>query len=595
MKKRIILFLFLLSCSVCWPANTVVILLWYDGHIASANPAAMQSWGDDLPDGTGARLAANGDVSLPWAVAIANNYDGSGTDVDVFVAGGDNVDFSAIGAARNASFAELVDRIDGTVGDALTSAGGKLYPLLGHHDLGGGAPYGDDDYQAFFHNDGMGTIIPALGAGAGQIDNQWWPTAVTDDTPCAYTVSKNGFRLVFLCAIMLEIGLDTAGQTDTFGGDADAKTQIQWLEQMLDEAQAANEPVIIFTHQPILSNDVGAVAQLKISGWADAVTLFATGNGGVPYTIPIMVVAGHAHRDQSIITDAGVVYINVGGDVWGKSLTDTTRFSHAVLEVTAPTYNTPDGNMGLITLTGYGYQRSWSMNKVLAAHWKLNEPSGTTIVDSTGNGYTGTADSAVTSVSAPLGHGITFVGGTPDFIEVATAPSVDLPLSMSVWVRFSDTAASAYIIGQFDASGGAGDARSVALEIFNNSPRMVTKPAALVHTNPNAGVTIVDGIWHLIVGVWTSATLRDIYVDGVFKATDSTDKGFSALIDSATIGRRGGGDDDKPFTGDLSDMRIYSGALSANDVATLYRAGTTGLRDRHSTRKKIGIRGRRRY
>lgn len=570
-------------------AKKIVALLWWDGHLDSLNPEGGDVWADERVDGIGVRLPAFGDDSLPRAVDRANDYDGSGTDVDVFIAGGDNINASVIGAVRNANFAELTDRIDGTVGAALTSAGGKLYPLLGHHDLGGGAPYGADDYAAFFHNDGMGSVIPALGAGAGQIDNQWWPTVVADDTPCAYTVSKNGFRLIFLCAVMADIGLGSAGQTDAFGGDAESKTQLQWLEQMLDEAQAANEPVIIFVHQPILSNDPsGPSSTLNIGGWADAITLFAEGNGGVAYTISIIVVSGHAHRDQSIITSAGVVFINVGGDVWGKSLTDTTRFTHAVLEVTAPTHNTIDGNMGLITLTGYGYQRSWSMDKILVGHWKLDEPdgkaaAGNAILDSSGNAFHGTNSETVVSVLSPIGFGVS-LDGAGDYISDTTQIITDYPFSMRIWAKQASLQ-TAIIFSMSDPdSGGAFGDRYVELELISGVPNLSTKQNPTAFEDPVAPSALSLDIWHHIVGVWTSATVRELYVDGILVDNTTTPSAaYSADIDGWTIGARTSISAEREFfTGDLSDGRIYSGALSASDISQLFREGARKrMRGRH--------------
>ncbi len=595
--RKSILILFLILCSVCPAANEIVFLLWFDGHVNSLNPAAEVGFGDELPDGTGARLAAFGDLTLPLAVAKANDYDGLGTDVDVFVAGGDNIDEAVIGAVRNANFKELRDRIDGTVGNILTASGGKVYPLLGHHDLGGTgtAPYENDDYLAFFHADGMGDIMPALGAGEGQIDNQWWPTAVDDDKPCAYTVAKNGFRLIFLCAIMNDIGLLDNGETDAFGGDAEVKTLVEWLELMLDEAQAAGEPAIIFSHQPIETNDPGTTALLHIGARNQAINLFATGNGGVTYTIPIIVVSGHAHRDQSVITSAGVVYINVGGDVWGTSLTDTGRFSHAVLEVTSPTYNTPDGNRGLITLTGYGFQRSLNMSQSLVGHWKLDEPDGTaaggTIVDSSSNGYDGTKDAtaAVVSVSAPLGHGITF-NGTTDFINGSDTIIIDYPLSLNIWLR-STSSTKSILLSIADVSE---ETRYFALRYTaGGTLEYLFRTTGVESQAKVAGaIAVDDGIWHMVTGVSATNNDHKIYVDSVLINSSSTEKTWdtgAVVMDAWAIGRMEKATPAELFTGDLSDARIFSGGLSAEDVAKLYSAGTAGLRWRGSGKKNPGL------
>ncbi len=87
-----------------------------------------------------------------------------------------------------------------------------------------------------------------------------------------------------------------------------------------------------------------------------------------------------------------------------------------------------------------------------------------------------------------------------------------------------------------------------------------------------------DGDWHHVVGVWESDSLRKIYVDGVYQAGSTTTKTIGT-INRWAIGRIA--DDDGSFTlwnqdnfeGSLDEVQVYSGALTAAQVRTLYNQG----------------------
>lgn len=84
--------------------------------------------------------------------------------------------------------------------------------------------------------------------------------------------------------------------------------------------------------------------------------------------------------------------------------------------------------------------------------------------------------------------------------------------------------------------------------------------------NTTTGWTI--NTWHLAVGVVTSATSRTVYIDGGSSASGSTSVNPSADIDRVAIGNRGGTDNEY-FTGDIAEAFIYSGGLSASELASL--------------------------
>jgi hypothetical protein len=100
--------------------------------------------------------------------------------------------------------------------------------------------------------------------------------------------------------------------------------------------------------------------------------------------------------------------------------------------------------------------------------------------------------------------------------------------------------------------------------------------------------TINDGKWHLIVATYTPATSTQrptstgrIYIDGVLDSTSKT----MAELESPTVethllnpvAEYIGTDDDghsSAFQGLMCDLRFYSGAISASQIAAMYAPAT---------------------
>lgn len=80
-----------------------------------------------------------------------------------------------------------------------------------------------------------------------------------------------------------------------------------------------------------------------------------------------------------------------------------------------------------------------------------------------------------------------------------------------------------------------------------------------------------DGNWHFIVGIWKDNNTVQFYYDGVpFTATGSYSTSNAYL-------NIGGASDGFFYTGDLSDIRVYSNALTENQVKQLYKYGKNYL------------------
>ena len=202
------------------------------------------------------------------------------------------------------------------------------------------------------------------------------------------------------------------------------------------------------------------------------------------------------------------------------------------------------------------------------AHYKLNETSGTLVVDSTNKGNNGTAtfDIGGNSVTGKIGNALNFDGQTE---RINITHNILLAQgSVALW---------------FNKKGVTGDDGSVA-STFNADKHSRTRmnvsdmgTVSLFMGSPGSGVTlgsVNDEEWHHQVLCWeeTSSTKGNFwgYLDRV-KSSISTfthaqqNHTFSAIASLGSVNDN--------FNGDIDDVRLYGGILTQNDVDLLYNNG----------------------
>jgi hypothetical protein len=560
-------------------AFTIKLGLLFDTHVRLTERIIFQGPGD----APGFRAVGHEDNSMPIAISRFN-----AALVDLVIHGGDMINGVTNGTVEQ-NYAEYVSFIDGANPLSAGLVADILY-CFGHWDTPGGES-GTSFAAAFAGlSGGVTNIIPA-----GRDADMWWPDGlapdVANDSYCAYRFDKNGFMIIVLCNTNINIDMTTPGKNGT-------KTQEEWFEDQLVIAEAAGKPVIVVTHVPFRTSLAATPA------WAVATIAYMETN----QTIKPIIIGGHHHAATDVIVENGITYINLRGDCWTPSITGSDRFSHSVLEITSPTYTDQYGERSLITLTGYGHQKGAVIDTALVGQWKLNEPDGTAaapdaIVDSSGNAYHGTNSEAVISIPSPVGYGVS-LDGVGDYIDDTAQPLLAFPCSLSVWYNIVSSQTST-LLGISNAAGTGAGLRVLELFLENGIPRMKTKGAGgIVKTLPVSTLGPMYDEWVLVVGVWTEAAPfdgsnvnRDLYINGVLAGNDTVGGGsavFPATADTITIGAlTSNSTQSSLLTGSLSDARIYSGALSLNDIVGILREGRSGLRGRYNS--KLTGRKRSRY
>jgi outer membrane protein assembly factor BamB len=194
------------------------------------------------------------------------------------------------------------------------------------------------------------------------------------------------------------------------------------------------------------------------------------------------------------------------------------------------------------------------------------------------------------SVPGPLRGALRLVGG--GFFEVPDAGALDFgegPLSLSAWVRTTGTGGTQVILDKRreppDLDGVTGyhlyvERGRLALQLADGSGKGGCQFRRSVPcTNYRSGHFIADGAWHLVtVTVERGAGFGGtFYVDGVAVSrfdpslrTGSLDNGQPLRIGGRSSSETG------LFHGFIDEVALWKRALTAEEVARLYRAGRTG-------------------
>jgi len=200
------------------------------------------------------------------------------------------------------------------------------------------------------------------------------------------------------------------------------------------------------------------------------------------------------------------------------------------------------------------------------AHWKFDETSGTTAVDSSGNNNTGTLLNGPVWTTGKIGGGLSF-DGTNDYASKASfSGDTASGGTVSLWVKLDAYTSGANVVkGLLTADG-------TRLFLDNNDKWRVlvqdTVPANVVDITINAVPAL--GAWIHLVVTWDTSVAR-FYVNGVESGTDSTVTTTYTTLNGKTIYLAS---DrlvaNRYLDGSLDDVRIYNRALSASEVQTLY-------------------------
>jgi hypothetical protein len=193
----------------------------------------------------------------------------------------------------------------------------------------------------------------------------------------------------------------------------------------------------------------------------------------------------------------------------------------------------------------------------LVAHWKLDEKAGTTVKDSSGNGFDGTTVGNVTWIEGAV-KGALQVDGSSGFVDFGNPqgwPAGKSPRSLCGWGRTNSVASGYRWMAAYGAAG-----TSQAMFIGQNG-------AAIIAGGYNGDDVTVNNVW--IVGEWLhvaltyDGTTARVYSNGA--EVGSAAKNWSLVLNRAFLGEQVNSAREL-WNGAFDDVRIYDHVLTPQEL-----------------------------
>lgn len=218
---------------------------------------------------------------------------------------------------------------------------------------------------------------------------------------------------------------------------------------------------------------------------------------------------------------------------------------------------------------------SSGINNSQVGWWPLTETDdyASGAADISGNGNDGTQSGGVLSDVSRLG-GVASFDGVDDYISADAAVVSSFPFTFSLWVNSSntdDTYKSILTFGKSTNSNYYAVVGFLPYTTVGPVARCVWRTGPTVNNELTPTVTVQDGEWHHLAAVFNSSGLLELYVDGVLDVSGSLTPTSPQGFDTVRIGAlKRTGAEENLYPGNIQDVRIWSRALSAEEVWSIY-------------------------
>ncbi|MBN1996763.1 T9SS type A sorting domain-containing protein [candidate division KSB1 bacterium] len=231
----------------------------------------------------------------------------------------------------------------------------------------------------------------------------------------------------------------------------------------------------------------------------------------------------------------------------------------------------------------------------LLAHYKLDETGGTVATDASGNGFDGTVNGNTNWTSGNLGGALEFTGDCNVTLPAEVMGLTSVIGSVAFWMNAGTPTGinTMFWAGDNTTGGGFGPENEMHVHLESAVTDVwvggelsffaIADPVVHLHSDPAKGeapgtvpvdpLLLGDLFWHHVAAVWDGDNGNmKLFADGLLVM----EKPYSFLpydLTNIFLGQMGGAN--RTYIGLLDDVRIYSNALSDEDVYFLYE----GLED----------------
>ena len=208
----------------------------------------------------------------------------------------------------------------------------------------------------------------------------------------------------------------------------------------------------------------------------------------------------------------------------------------------------------------------------IVAHWKLDESSGTTVGDSSGNGHDGQLTGGAWVSDGRFGGALRLAAG--DAVAVPALPAATPNWSISVWLRMSAQQFASSSSDLFTEVLSTENLRSAGWQI-NVDKRLAQPRYVFSYWSPPLtdyiGVEcscVVTGAWvHLAATVDTNTNRIALYQNGIF--VDEQTRPSDIVPGDSTLYFGRWNMNGRLLDGDLDDVAIWARALTPEEISAL--------------------------
>ena len=212
-------------------------------------------------------------------------------------------------------------------------------------------------------------------------------------------------------------------------------------------------------------------------------------------------------------------------------------------------------------------------------YYRLNEASGTTTVDSSGNGrdgrYRGSVTLGATSSCVRDGGSAVTLDGSTGYLGYATALNVTGSYSLELWFKTTTTSGGRLLGFGLSATG---PSLAVDRQLYlTNAGRVVYGINPVLVKTVTSPATYNDGVWHHVLATQSASGMR-LYVDGALVGSDpatTTLATYSGFLRAGYDNLLGWPSAPSSYflAGSVDEVAWYDKTLTATDAAEHYNAG----------------------
>ncbi|MFH1601459.1 MAG: DUF2341 domain-containing protein [Candidatus Shapirobacteria bacterium] len=218
------------------------------------------------------------------------------------------------------------------------------------------------------------------------------------------------------------------------------------------------------------------------------------------------------------------------------------------------------------------------------AHWKFDEGYGNTVNDSGYGGNNGTIVNAAWTNAGKLGKALSYIDDSGNRVDFSTDYSeITTELTISAWANLTAAAdgEGRLVAGTFDWDATPANVRGWYFgEAYGSSDVF---QFVLYDSSGNAGFTIISNYyanngnqWVYLTGVYKASEYIRLYQNGVLISEDTSSIPAAIAYSGATnfrIGMRADNTSQGEWVGSIDEVKIYSSALSADQIKQDYNMG----------------------